>query len=147
MRVVGLLKSSQAPHGEAANIQSVLDILTGQGYPVSLKPGGAPSQKTVSLVGSWVLGSQDCTLVFYKDDGHNVEGSCDKGGVTHRLTGTYDDPTHISTTVTRTDPNGCVTQTRGHMEIITRDSIKNSQSGWNGCGVTTEPVTQLWSRS
>jgi hypothetical protein len=35
--VVGLIKSSQAPHGEATNIQSVLEILGQRGYPVSLK--------------------------------------------------------------------------------------------------------------
>lgn len=38
-RVVGLLKSSQAPHGEAVNISAVLSVLASKGYPVSLARG------------------------------------------------------------------------------------------------------------
>jgi len=42
MRVVGLLKNSQPPLGEAANMHSLLKTL-GDSYPVSLKPGAGKS--------------------------------------------------------------------------------------------------------
>lgn len=104
-----------------------------------------PSRKKMSLVGSWV-GSPACTLVFYKDDGNNVEGSCDSDGYRHKVSGTYDDSTNISTTITRTDPNECVTLARGYIRIISRNSVEAGQDGWNGCGVTTDSVSQSLSR-
>jgi hypothetical protein len=103
------------------------------------------SQKNVSLVGSWV-GSPYCTVVIYKDDGKNVEGSCDKAGYRHKFAGTYDDLTHIRTTITRTDPSGCVTTTIGYIKIISSDSAEFGQKGWNGCGETTDPDTRILSR-
>ncbi len=108
--------------------------------------GGGSERKNVSLVGSWV-GSPGCTLVIYKDDGKNVEGSCDMASYRHKIAGTYDDLTKISITITRTDPSGCATNTIGYIKIINRDSAEFGQKGWDGCGVTTGPVTQILSRS
>ena len=102
----------------------------------------APSS---SLIGSWV-GSPSCLVVFYLDDGKNVEGSCDVGGYRHKIFGTHDDLTNIGITISRTDPNGCVTNVRGFIRIVSRDSIEMGQNGWNGCGVTTESVTTSLSR-
>jgi hypothetical protein len=44
MRVVGLLKNSQPPLGEAANIHSLLETLKDSGYPVKLEPRGGKPQ-------------------------------------------------------------------------------------------------------
>ena len=108
---------------------------------ISDKPEGTKS----SLVGSWV-GSPSCLVVFYKDDGKDVEGSCDVGGYRHKVSGRYDDLTNIGVTITRTDPNGCVTSVRGFIRIVSRDSVEMGQNGWNGCGVTTESVATSLSR-
>ena len=104
-------------------------------------------QPKVSLIGSWA-GSADCTIVFYKDDGINVEGSCDKAGYNHKVVGTYDEHNHnnISTTITRTDPKGCTTSVSGYIKLIDSDRVEYGQNGWNDCGVTSGSGKQLLSR-
>ena len=86
-------------------------------------------------------------LVFNKDDGKSVEGSCDNANVRHKVVGTYDNPANISITITRTGQDGCVTNAHGYIKVVNSDSIEFGQSGWNGCGVTTNSVTRLFSRS
>ncbi|MFO1422168.1 MAG: hypothetical protein U1F70_00715 [Candidatus Competibacteraceae bacterium] len=103
------------------------------------------SRKKISMVGSW-SGSPDCTVIFNKDDGEEVEGDCDNIGYKHHFKGIYDAPDSIRVTITRTDPEKCITNTQGHIKINNPYSATFGQSGWNGCGVTTSSGTQSWSR-
>jgi len=102
-------------------------------------------QKPISIVGSWA-GSPDCTVVFYKDDGNEVEGDCDNTGYKHHIKGRYVATDNIRITNVRTDPNNCKTSVQGYIKINTENSLTYGQNGWNGCGVTTGSGTQSWSR-
>jgi len=102
-------------------------------------------RKKISMVGSWA-GSPDCTVVFYNDNGEDIEGRCDNNGYSHRIKGTYTDPSNIVVTVTRVDPNNCATNTRGYIKINDNNSATYGQNGWDGCGIKTGSGTQSWSR-
>jgi len=106
-----------------------------------------PSPTRISLVGSW-LGSPDCDLVFLKDDGKVVEGSCDNSGYKHKINGIYSDPWSIKTTLTRIDLNdNCETTTEGFIKIIDNNKLNIGQSGWNGCNIRTGSTSITWNRS
>ena len=98
------------------------------------------------MVGNW-LGSPDCTIVIYKDDGKNVEGNCDVGEYRHKISGMYTNDNHIDMTITRTDPTNCSTSVGGSIQIVGPNRVNLSQYGWNGCQVKTAPVSQLLERS
>lgn len=98
-----------------------------------------------SLVGSWG-GTSDCTVVISKDDHKNVEGSCDRDNYRHRFSGAYQDARNINITITRTDPQNCVTNASGYIKIISDNSIEFGQNAWNGCGVNTRSGKQVLSR-
>ena len=104
-----------------------------------------PAQRKFSIAGSWA-GAPACQVLFSTDDGENVEGSCDGGGYRHKVSGTYVDAANIRIIITRTDPTGCVTNARGFIKIINRDSVEMGQEGWHGCNVTSGSVTTLLSR-
>jgi hypothetical protein len=99
-----------------------------------------------SMVGNWVSSQPDCPIIFYQDDGRNVEGDCDNGAYNHEIVGNYSTPNRIDVTVTRTDPNNCRTSVRGYIRVIDKNNVRYWQEGWNGCGVTTKPATQHWHR-
>ncbi|MEW8626582.1 MAG: hypothetical protein AB2551_12575 [Candidatus Thiodiazotropha sp.] len=103
--------------------------------------------KAINIKGSWG-GSPDCTVVFYKDNGNEIEGSCDNAGYKHKIRGTYDGSpnNNIRVTITRIDPKGCATNAQGNITIINKNSISFSQEGWRGCGIATGSATQSWSR-
>ena len=109
------------------------------------KPPPAKPKPATNLLGSWA-GSAACVVVFTKDDGTHVEGSCDTPGHTHKMYGTYQTPTRIALTITRTDPTGCVTNVDGFINVINPNSVEVGQGGWHGCNVTTESVTTVLSR-
>jgi hypothetical protein len=100
-----------------------------------------------SMMGNW-RGSPDCPITFYKDDGRDVEGNCDNGSYNHIIRGSYSrrNPNRISTTITRIDPNRCETSVSGYIEVINNNHVKSWQTGWDGCGVRTQPGTQDWYR-
>jgi hypothetical protein len=98
-----------------------------------------------SMIGEWA-GSSDCPITFYKDDGGSVEGNCDNGSYNHIFSGNYSNPSQISLTLTRIDPNHCVTSVPGYIQVINNNHVKYWQGGWDGCGVRTQPVTQDWYR-
>lgn len=101
-----------------------------------------PTAILYNLIGSWYVGS-DCTVVFYKDNGKTIEGSCDNNAFKHKLVGVYSDSNHIAVTITRLDlSSGCETSTNGFITIIDNDHLTMGQEGWNGCGVSTSSVTQ-----
>jgi hypothetical protein len=99
------------------------------------------------LVGSWTAdpGAQ-CKLVFWKDDGKNVEGNCGTG-VDHKIIGLYTAKNIIKITITRIDEKQCETKVDGYIEILNSDTVEISQDGWNGCEVKTDPLRLRWRRS
>lgn len=98
-----------------------------------------------SMIGDW-SGSSDCPITFYRDNGKSVEGNCDNGSTNHVVRGKYSSEERIDITITRTDPNSCVTSVQGYIQVIDTNTVKYWQQGWNGCGVRTRPATQEWSR-
>lgn len=111
----------------------------------AVRPEVEPPQNRISLVGSW-RGSPTCALEIYKDDGETIEGSCDVGGDFHTITGSYMDPTHITTTITRTDSLDCVVSAKGSIVIRNRDTADFNQAGWRGCDQQTGSISQRLSR-
>ena len=109
-----------------------------------MPPITPPLLKT-SLIGSW-SGSPDCLVVIHKDDGNEIEGSCDNNKVKHYLKGNYVAPDNISIIITRTDQKSCVTETKGFFKIINNNRLSTGTNGWNGCGVTTASAAQSLSR-
>ena len=113
-----------------------------QRAPAAEVPGEVPAKLSPtygSLVGNW-LGSPYCTLVFLKDDGKSVEGSCDTAGVRHRFTGRYDTENTVKITITRIDEKQCAVRADGYIIIENSDTIEVGQEAWDGCGVKTEPA-------
>lgn len=108
-------------------------------------PIAVEARPDFSMIGEW-SGSPDCPITFYRDDGKNAEGNCDNGTVSHDIKGQYSSEARIDVTITRTDPNGCVTSVPGYIQLIDTNTVKYWQRGWNGCGVRTPPATQVWSR-
>lgn len=97
------------------------------------------------MTGNWT-GSPDCPIVFYQDDGRTVYGDCNNGSYNHIFRGTYSTPNSIALTITRIDPNQCQTSVTGNIQVINGNTVNYSQAGWNGCGVTTPPGSQTWTR-
>ncbi|MEA2561190.1 MAG: hypothetical protein QOH06_2694 [Acidobacteriota bacterium] len=106
---------------------------------IEVRQSVEPSPKFASLIGSW-SGAPGCEVIIWKDDGKDLEGSCGTG-VRHQITGRYNTANRINITITRIDPNNCVTKVAGTIKIETSNNIEMSQEGWHGCGVTTEPAT------
>jgi len=98
-----------------------------------------PSRPYGSLFGRW-SGASGCTLVFRKDDGSDVEGSCDDINVRHQVTGFYVGDDSVAIVITRIDEKQCSTIVSGYVKIESRDVIEAVQDGWNGCGVQTPPA-------
>ncbi len=148
---VGLwMHGSHSPLDEAADKRSALSSITTiadvHNAPKDAPPSQAARSRKFSLVGTWT-GSQDCTMVFYKDDGKNIEGSCDNAGFIHRFTGAYSDPENINISINRIDrKTKCETQVTGYIKIIGQHNIEVGQLGWNGCGVTTANARTEMSR-
>ena len=106
-----------------------------------------PPKSSISLVGSW-MGSPDCTLVLYKDDGKEVEGNCDNSGYKHKINGIYSNSNNIKTTISRIElSNNCDTNAEGYIKIIDSNKLIFGQNGWNGCGARTDSITLTFYRS
>lgn len=101
-----------------------------------------------SLSGRWRSDHDDCPIQFFLDDGHRVEGSCERGGYFHSITGSYEGSAKKTVTlrIVRRDPAGCETSVHGRIEILDEDHITFWQEGWNGCGAKTDGVYQNWER-
>lgn len=102
--------------------------------------------QSFSMIGSW-SGSPDCPIEFYRDNGNNIEGSCDIGTVNHIFRGKYVGSNRIDTTTERIDTKGCSTIVRGYIQVLNSNRVKYWQNGWDGCGVRTPPGTQYWNRN
>jgi hypothetical protein len=125
--VVALLAGGTAPWW----LQVFTDIFSGENF---------------SLQGKWA-GSPDCVVRFFFDDGKSVKGVCDKGVVSHSVTGTYLGKKTVTVTVVRRDENGCESKADGSIRFKDKDTVVFSQAGWIGCGIRTEPVEQIWVRN
>jgi hypothetical protein len=120
--------------------------------PLPSQIPSSPTSISTSLVDNWKRSDGiegDCLIVFNKDDGKNIEGSCDNDGFSHKIVGTYNglNANTINITISRTNKSsGCMTTVDGNIKIISRDRIRISQSGWDGCGASTPSVETLLSR-
>jgi hypothetical protein len=98
-----------------------------------------------SIIGNWT-GSPDCPIVFTKDSGTLVEGSCNNASYKHTFRGRYVAPRRIDLVLTRVDPANCSTSVNTSIFILNNNQLLYRQGGWDGCGVKTQPGEQNWTR-
>jgi hypothetical protein len=139
--VAGMVTSIKQGFGVGKSGIIVQTTLRGWDVEISASP-----RKYASLVGNW-LGAPSCTLVFRVDNGKNVEGSCNSGGIRHEFAGVYQADDRVRVTITRIDPNQCKTTVPGYVRIENDDTIEVSQDGWDGCQVKTGPDRSRLQRS
>lgn len=105
-------------------------------------------QQNFSMFGSWSDANATCSIEVYQDDGKSIRGTCDKGGYSHRFTGSYEgkERKRITLVNVRRDPKGCVTTVHGYIEILGENTVRYWQEGWDGCEVRTDPAERIWHR-
>jgi hypothetical protein len=101
----------------------------------------------VVLAGSW-SGSPDCEIKFLQDDGKDVLAVCDNDRFHHRISGIYTSGLIIIGKTARLNiKTKCKTSVDSAIRIIDSDNLEYLQAGWNGCGISTSSITQIWKRN